>query len=114
MDFKTYLIVFTIIYLIYVIFVILRKKSLLKFKKSTYVTYLVNVYKIDVESINPYFLAAMVTLVNSFILSTSLYVVSNTKGFIGILVGFITLMVLLFGMYHILGIILKKKGDKNV
>lgn len=114
MDFKSYLLVFTIIFLMYVIFVILRKKSLLKFKKSTYVTYLVNVYKIDVENINPYFLTIMVTLVNSFILSTSLYVVSNVKGMIGILIGFITLMVLIFGMYHILGLILKKKGDKNV
>jgi len=114
MDIYIYLIVFIAIYLIYVVFVILRKKALLKFKKSTYIMYLVNVYKIDVEKINPYFLANMVTLVNSFILSTSLYVVSNINGLLGILIGFITVMVLLFGMYHILGLILKKKGDKNV
>lgn len=114
MDFKSYLILLIGIYLIYLIFVIFRKKALIKFKKSTYVMYLVNVYKIDIEKIDFKFLANMICIVNSFILSTSLYIVSNIKGILSILIGFITVMVLLFGVYHILGLILKKKGDKNV
>ncbi len=114
MEFITYIIIFLLIYLMYVLFVIARKKALLKFKKSTYAMYLVNVYKIDVEKMNPYFLANMIALVNAFILSTSLFIVCNVKGVLAIVLGLISVMVLLFGMYHILGIILKKKGDKNV
>ncbi len=113
MDFMTYIIILLAIYLFYLLFVIARKKALQKFKKSTYVMYLVNVYKIDVDKMNIYFLANMIAIVNSFILATSLYIVSNLKGILAILLGFISVMVLIFGMYHILGTILKKKGDKK-
>lgn len=114
MEFTTYLIFFIGIYLLYLLFVISRKKALEKFKNSTYVMYLKNVYKIEVEKLNSYLLGNMIAIVNAFILSTSLYIVSNVDGIVGILVGLISVMVLLFGMYHILGLILKKKGDKHV
>jgi hypothetical protein len=114
MEFRTYLVLFLLIYLIYIIFVISRKKALEKFKTSTYVMYLVNVYKIDVDKINIKFLANSICLVNSFILATSVFIVSNFKGVLKIILGFLSIMILLFTMYHILGIILKKKGDNNV
>lgn len=114
MRFTSYLIVFIGIYLIYLIFVILRKKALKKFRKSAYVVYLEKVYKIDVDKINPYILSNMVCIVNAFVIATTLYVFSNLKGALSYLVGFATLFGLIFLMYHILGLILKKKGDKNV
>jgi hypothetical protein len=114
MEFQTYIITLLIIYLIYFIFVIARKKAVLKFKDSMYVRYLVNVYKINVEQMNSYFLANMVAIVNSFILATALFIVSQFNGLLKMIVGFFSVMILLFGMYHILGMILKKKGDKNV
>lgn len=113
MDFMTYLIFFIIIYLFYVIFVITRKKALEKFKTSTYVNYLVNVYKIKVEKINSRFLANMVSLTNAFILSTSLYVICNASGVLQMILAVLFLFALMFFMYHILGLILKRKGDSN-
>lgn len=114
MEFTTYLIFFLLIYICYFIFVIARKKAVEKFKTSTYVLYLVNVYKIKVDKINPYILVHMISLVNAFILSTSLYIISNVDGVLGYLLGGISIFGLLFLMYHILGMILKKKGDKDV
>ena len=119
MSFISYLIVFLIIYLCYFLFVIMRKKSLEKFKTSTYAMYLKNVYKVKIEQMNPYILANELALTNSFVLSTSMYYVLNIEGKIKneilfILASFIGIMIILFGVYHILGTILKKKGDKNV
>ena len=119
MNFIEYLFIFVIIYLLYFIFVIMRKKALLKFQTSTYALYLKNVYKVKIEQMNPYILANEISLTNSFVLATSIYYVLNIESiikneFLFVLASFVGVMILLFGVYHILGIILKKKGDKNV
>ncbi len=114
MGIGAYLLVFLGIYIIYLLFVVSRKKARESFKKSCYVLYLVNVYKIDVDKINTKMLASMVTCVNSFILATTLYILSNIKGILSIVVAAFSMLLLLFILYHVLGKILKRKGDKNV
>lgn len=114
MEYLMYLVLFLCIYLLYFLFVIGRKKTREKFKTSSYVTYLVNVYKIDVESIHPKTLASLVCFVNSFILTVCIFVVLHMKGIMSIVVSFLCMLLLLFLLYHILGKILKKKGDKHV
>lgn len=119
MDFLTYIFIFLIIYLCYFFFVIMRKKALEKFKTSTYAMYLKNVYKIEVEKMDAHILANKIALTNSFILATSMYYVLNIESKIKnevlfILASFFGIMILLFGVYHIVGTILKKKGDKHV
>ncbi len=74
MEFRTYILVFLGIYIFYLLFVVSRKKTREKFKKSSYVSYLVNVYKIDVEKLQATSLASIVTLVNSFILATGIFI----------------------------------------
>lgn len=117
MNFISYIMVFLIIYLFYFFFVIMRKKALDKFKDSTYSMYLKNVYKVEVEKMNPYVLANQIAITNSFILSSSMFYVLNIDPLIKneilfVLASFIGIMIMLFGCYHILGIILKRKGDK--
>jgi hypothetical protein len=114
MNIIGYLVIFVIFYLMYVFFVIMRKKSLEKFQTSTYIMYLKNVYKVKTEQMNPYTLAHIIALTNSFILATSMYVVCNVDGKWQWIITFVSVMVLLFGSYHIIGKILKKKGDKHV
>jgi uncharacterized membrane protein len=114
MEFRTYILVFLGIYIFYLLFVVSRKKTREKFKKSSYVSYLVNVYKIDVEKLQATSLASIVTLVNSFILATGIFIAFHWKGVVGILIAFLSMLLLVFFLYHILGKLLKKKsgGEK--
>lgn len=111
MNFSMYLLVFLGIYSIYLLFVVSRKKAREQFKKSSYVLYLVNVYKIDVNRVSATCLASLVTLVNSLILATGIYIVFNIKGIVGIGIAFASMLLLLFLLYHILGKLLKKKSE---
>ncbi len=113
MGFSTYLLVFLGIYSIYLLFVVTRKKTREKFKKSSYVLYLVNVYKIDVNQVSATALASLVTLVNALILTTGIYITFSVKGIIGIIIAFVSMLFLVFFLYHILGMILKNRGSKR-
>ncbi len=111
MSFSMYLLVFLGMYIIYLLFVVSRKKTREQFKKSSYVLYLVNVYKIDVDQCSAKTLASFVTFVNAFILATGIYIAFNIKGIVGIGIAFASMLLLLFLLYHILGKLLKKKSE---
>ena len=98
-----YLLTFVIIFLFYLFFVILRKKKLEKFRDNMYVEYLAKVYKIDVERINIRSLALMISLINSFIVATTVFIL----GFIDN--AFVVLIPLQLLMYHIVGKIFSKR-----
>lgn len=114
MKYLFYIFLFFLIYLLYFVFVIARKKTREKFKKSNYVLYLVNMYKIDVAKISAKTLASSICFVNALILTVCIFIIMNMKGIISIVVAFIAMLLLLFLLYHILGTILKRKGDKHV
>ena len=109
-EFIFYLIVFILVYLFYVIFVLNRKNVLKKFHEGKELRYLKYKYGIKVNDKNLKKVANIIFLANSFIISTTVFVVCLFDNlFLEILVGIITIIVLLLGIYHIIGIILKKK-----
>ena len=104
-------IAFIIIYLFYLLFVILRKKKLEKFKDNMYVKYLVNMYQLDLTKINIKSLANIIALVNSFIIASVLYCVSITDNMIlQVLLAFAILIPLQILGYYIIGKVYQKKG----
>lgn len=113
MNFSAYLLVFLGIYSLYLLFVVSRKKAREQFKKSSYVLYLVNVYKIDVDRLSAICLASLVAFVNSLILTIGVYIAFHVKGIMGIILTFVSMLLLLFLLYHILGKILKKKSERK-
>ena len=114
-NFLIYIILFFICYLFYFIFVLKRKNIFEKFTKGKEITYLKSVYKIKVNDKNIIKISKMIFVINSFVLSFTLYIInffSNTV--FKVLVGFVVLLVLILSLYHILGKYLKsKQGGKN-
>ena len=112
-----YLIIFVIAYLFYLIFVLCRKSVLKKFPEGKEIKYLKLKYGIKVNDNNLKKIANTLCLANSFILSTTVYVVCLFDNLIiELIVGVITLIVLILGIYHLIGTYYKNKqgGKKNV
>ncbi|MDO4962722.1 MAG: hypothetical protein Q4E75_01275 [bacterium] len=111
-----YIITFVLIYLFYVVFVLSRKNVLKKFPDGKEITYLKYKYNVKVNDSNLKSIANSVFLANSFILSTTVFVVTRFKNiFLELIFGIITLVVLLLVIYHIIGKYLnKKQGGKHV
>jgi len=105
-----YLVVFILVYLFYVIFVLNRKNVLKKFPEGKELRYLKYKYGIKVNDKNLKKIANTIFLANSFILSTTVYIVCLFNNLlIEIIVGVITLLILILGIYHLIGIYYKKK-----
>lgn len=106
-----FLVTFVVVFLIYLLFVIRRGKYLNKFVKGREVSYLKKVYKIKIKETDYKSISILVALTNSFIIATSVAIVSLFKNiFIEIVVGFVTVMALILICYHIIGTIYKKEG----
>lgn len=113
-EFIVGLIIFVLVYLSYVFFVILRKKKFEKYKKNTYVNYLVRVYKLDIKKINYKTLAHIIALSNAFIIAFTFIIIGFVKNLtLMLFLSVIILMPLQLLVYHIIGKILKR-GEKNV
>ena len=105
-----YLIIFVLVYLFYVVFVLSRKNVLKKFPNGKEMRYLKYKYGIKVNDKNIKKIANAVFLANSFILSTTVFVVCLFNNLIiEVVVGFVTLIVLMLGLYHLIGTYYKKK-----
>ena len=105
-----YLIMFLLEDLFYIIFVLLRKNVLRNFPKGKEMKYLQYKYGIKVTEKNLKKIANTIFLGNSFILSTTVLVVCLFDNlFVEIIVGVITLIILILGVYHIIGTYYKKK-----
>ena len=73
---------FIIVYLFYLLFVIIREKSLNKWKKGKEMTYLKYVYKLNYDKLNLKSLAHAVGFSNAFIIATVITIVSLFHNFI--------------------------------
>ena len=103
-DFIFSAISFVVIYLLYVIFIISRKKKLAKFKNNAYVSYLVTRYGVNLEKTNIKTLAHAIALTNSFIISGTLFIISASSNLIIMLVlAIIVIIPFQLVMYWILG-----------
>lgn len=106
-----YIITFTVCYLIYFIFVINRKNMLEKFIDGKEIRYLKYKYKVKVNKHNLKKIAHMVSLANSFIISTTVFVIGLIDNLvIEILLGFALIFILIILLYRIIAIIIKKEG----
>lgn len=109
-----YLVVFILVYLFYVIFVLNRKNVLKKFPEGKEIRYLKFKYGIRINDKNIKKIANTVFLGNSFILSTTVSMVCLFNNLlVEIVVGFITLIGLMLGVYHLIGIYYRKKQGGN-
>ena len=105
-----FIIAFLIVYLFYFFTVILQKKKYDKFKKSNQVMYFVNRYKLNVNKINMKKFTNIFGIANSLIISIAFmatFLVDNL--IIQLLVGLIVLLPLIFIIYSLIGIYLKKE-----
>ncbi len=112
-----YLLTFILAYLFYVIFVLCRKSVLKKFPNGKEMTYLKLKYGVTVNEKKLKKIANIIFLANSFILSTTVYIVCLFDNFfVELIVGVVTLIILILGIYHLIGTYLKKKqgGKKHV
>ena len=108
-----FVVTFLVVYLLYLLTVILNKKKLEKFKKSNQVLYFIKKYKIKVDDNNVKLLAHLVAISNAFIMSAAITIVELVPNFIlKILVAFLVIMPLILIVYHIVGKIMMKRGNK--
>lgn len=107
---------YLIIFLLYSLVINRKKKSYKDATKQMDVLYLVNKFKLNTKKTKYNTLKWITNIVNPLIISITFIIVTNIKSFIlGIMVGFLVMMMLIYSIYEIIGRILKKKEfDKNV
>ena len=105
-----YIVIFVLVYLFYLIFVLGRKNVLNKFPNGKEMSYLKFKYGIKVNDKNIKKIANSIFLANSFILTTTVYIVCLFDNLlIEAIVGMVTLIVLILSVYHLIGTYYKKK-----
>lgn len=110
----TFVFCFVIVYLVYSLIVILRKKGFEKFKTSKQLIFFETAYKIDFKKINLKSFAHALALTNAFIIALTCTIIEIFDNLIlKLAVGFVILLPLMLLMYKLLGTIYKKKAEKN-
>ena len=112
-----YIVTFVIVYLFYFIFVLNRKNVLKKFPNGKEMSYLKIKYGVKINDANLKKIANKICLANSFILATTVFIVSLINSLIlEILVALPVLLVLILVLYHIIGTHYKKEqgGKRHV
>ena len=99
-----------LVYVFYLIFVLGRKKVLSNFPNGKEMHYLKYKYGIKINDKNIKKIANSIFLANSFILTVTVYIVCLFDNLIlEVVVGIVTLLVLILGIYHLIGSYYKKK-----
>lgn len=107
---------YLIIFLLYSLVINRKKKSYKDATKQMDILYLVNKFKLNTKKTKYNTLKWITNIINPLIISITFIIVTNIKSFIlGIMIGFLVMMMLIYLIYEIIGRILKKKEfDKNV
>lgn len=107
---------YLIIFLLYSLVINKKKKSYKDATKQMDILYLVNKFKLNTKKTKYNTLKWITNIINPLIISITFIIVTNIKSFIlGIMIGFLVMMMLIYSIYEIIGRILKKKEfDKNV
>ena len=106
---------YLIIFLLYSLVINRKKKSYKDATKQMDIFYLVNKFKLNTKKTKYNTLKWITNIINPLIISITFIIVTNIKSFIlGIMIGFLVMMMLIYSIYEIIGRILKKKEfDKN-
>ena len=106
---------FIITFMLYVLFINRKRKSYNSKKSLKEIDFLVNRFNLDTNIIKFNTLKWIVTITNSLIISVTFVIVANIESFaVGLLVGFVIMLMLVYACYEIIGRFLKKRGEKNV
>lgn len=110
-----FVISYLIIFLLYSLVINRKKKSYKDATKQMDILYLVNKFKLNTKKTKYNTLKWITNIVNPLIISITFIIVTNIKSFtLGIMIGFLVMMMLIYSIYEIIGRILKKKEfDKN-
>ena len=112
---------YIVVFLLYQIFIIRRaktndkknkkRKKKREVKEPFEVTYLVSKYKLDLEKINYNRLLRVISLVSSFDIALIVSIILLIDNFIlGIVVGFITTILIILVSYHLVYLVYKRGG----
>lgn len=106
---------YLIIFLLYSLVINRKKKSYKDATKQMDILYLVNKFKLNNKKTKYNTLKWITNIINPLIISITFIIVTNIKSFtLGIMIGFLVMMMLIYSIYEIIGRILKKKEfDKN-
>lgn len=106
---------YLIIFLLYSLVINRKKKSYKDATKQMDILYLVNKFKLNTKKTKYNTLKWITNIINPLIISITFIIVTNIKSFIlGIMIGFLVMMMLIYSIYEIIGRVLKKKEfDKN-
>lgn len=112
----SFLIVFGILFLFYLIFVILNKKKVSKIFETKEANIIKSLFKVNFNKSNKLLFAFLIAITNGIIYATSYTILTLFKNvYIGFLVMVPVLIILIFLFYGIIGFIYKKKeGKKDV
>lgn len=111
-----FIIIFTIVYLVYTLFFNKKRKSYKALKKNDEVKLFIARYDLDMKKIEYKEVLKVVTIINSFILSFTTTLIIRIDGFmVSLLIGFVVIMILIYSLYEIAGRYFKRKEEeKNV
>ncbi|MBP3766452.1 MAG: hypothetical protein J6G98_04665 [Bacilli bacterium] len=100
--------IIAITYLVYFLFIAIRKEQLKKFKNNTFYKYLIKVYKLDPKKHDMKNMVKIIGLANGFIIAITYEIVLCVKGLtLQLLMSFAVFILLDLIIYHIVGKILK-------
>ncbi len=115
-DLTYFIIVYLITFLFYSLILNRKRKNYKEGKKQMEIEYLVKKFNLDMRKTDYNTLKWATTFINPFIISVTFVAIISIDSFVlSLILGFIIMMLLIYGIYEILGRILKKKeGNKNV
>ena len=106
----SYILTFIVYY-----FLLNRKKTKTKLNADMEINYIINRHKLNPAKINMKRLKWVLNIVNPFIIALTFLVVISIKSFVlGIMVGFVIMLILIYSIYEIIGRYLKRKEKKYV
>ena len=114
-DLTYFIIVYLITFLFYSLILNRKRKNYKEGKKQMEIEYLVKKFNLDMRKTDYNTLKWATTFINPFIISVTFVAIISIDSFVlSLILGFIIMMLLIYGIYEILGRILKKKeGNKK-
>jgi len=107
---------FTLVLLVYLLFINKKRKDYNVGKNSIEINYLVNKFKLDIRKTKYKTLKLLSSFINSFIIAFTFALIINLKYkyILKLLIAFVIMFVLIYSLYEIAGRILKRRENKSI
>lgn len=107
---ELFIISFLIVYITYLVLILLRQKTLEKYKHSAEIIYVTKKYNIDINNINFKNFANNIIIINTFSISITFYLVSFVKSYLlQIVFSFGLILAIVYLLYQLIGGIYGKR-----